>query len=443
MKRVGDLWDKFCSIKTATSAIAYGTQNKRQDYIVRRKFGYMDDLPEHVGALDPAKVKKQAQRIVQTIEEGWHPSPMRHKTLAPPGGKRREIDCPTLNDHFVHWMLILTVKDIIMRGMYKHTYGSLPGRGIDGARRTIERWVQHDTKSKYFVKLDLKKYYSSIDHDLLKAEYRRIIKDPRMLEVIDRIIDMIPSGVPIGAYCSQWNGNFFLQTFDHYVVQNLYKTRRGKRISYIRHYLRYMDDMLLMGSSKRDLEKAVREIIRYCDAELHLQIKPTWEIKQIADRKFDASGKRINLPGVAPIDICGYRFYREYTEVRSSIFLHASRLARKTAKRMAEKGYVLLHDAQSLVSLCGWFVHADSEYFLSHYINDKVSINFLEEVISYASKNGIVGDAARIYVGEREGFRNPHILYGCSGGETRRRNRIQRYCVDYELPLDILVADED
>lgn len=104
------------------------------------------------------------------------------------------------------------------------------------------------------------------------------------------------------------------------------KTRRGKRIPYVSHYLRYMDDMLLFGNSKRDLEKAVREIQEYCKTELGLTIKPAWEIRKIAECVRKENGHKVLFTGTAPIDIVGYRFYRNRTEILHqgcAICLHA------------------------------------------------------------------------------------------------------------------------
>lgn len=421
MVRVGNLWESMCSMTNATLAIQNGTLNKRFDFVVVRKLGYTDGIKEHLGKLDPEKVTKYAKKRIAELKDGWTPSPMKHMVIKPVCGKKREIDCPCLNDHIIHWMLMQTIKAPIMRGMYEHSYGSIPGRGIDGARRAIERWVQHDEKAKYFAKLDIRKFYEHVDHDKLKESFRRLLKDDQVLTVIERLIDVVPNGLPIGTYTSQWFANFYLQQLDHHVAQDMYKLRRGKRTKFVSHYLRYMDDMLLIGTSKRDLEKAIREIIRYCREELKLEIKPCWEIKVIARAKRTSDGQPLNEPNTAPIDIVGYRFYRDHTEVRGRIFLHASRIAVKVAKRLEEKGEVILQNAQALVSLCGWFEHADSEYFLANYINNKVNYNFLKGVISYAAKNGIVGDASRIYCHRGEGESDYRILYGCSAGAARRR----------------------
>lgn len=429
MKRFGHLWENFCCMETAIAAIELGTVNKRRDNVVHRRLCYDTTNPEFQNKLDPEKVSAYARKILAQLEGGWQHQPMREKEIHPVRGKKRKIDSPCLMDHIIHWMLAIAIKEPITRGMYEHSYGSIPSRGIDGARRTVERWVQHDEKSRYFVKLDIKKFYPNVDQNTLKGKFRRVIKDQRILKVIDEVISCVPRGLPIGTYTSQWFANFYLQGLDHHIVQGLYKERRGKRIPYVSHYMRYMDDMLLFGTSKRDLEKAVREIQEYCQSELGLTIKPTWEIRRIAECIRKDNGHKALFKGSAPIDIVGYRFYRNRTEIRKSIYLHTMRLLCKASKKIYKDGVVLLLHAQGITSLVGWFMHADCQTFLKC-ANERININFMKEVISYATKHGIDGHAARVYCNRREQQGDYHILYGCAGGTTRRTNQIRSSCMD-------------
>lgn len=421
MKRYGNLWNTFCSVENATQAIINGTEHKRGDIIVCRRLGY----PDREG-LDPGKVRKEAERLVELVRNGWTASALREMIVRPPRGKERRILSPTLTDHFVQWMLIQAIKPCLMRGMYAHSYGSIPGRGTEGARKTVEQWVRRDKRAKYFVKLDIRKFYENVDQDVLREQFRRVVKDSKMLKIIDRATAMTLKGLPIGAYASQWFGNFYLQPLDHFILQQCYKTRRGKRIPYVSHYLRYMDDMLLIGRSKRDLERAARLVIAYCEGVLQLRIKPCWEIMKIAkDRKEVREGSYV-VARPAPIDICGYRFYRDHTEVRGSIFLHTSRMAAKTGKILRDRGYVFVHRAESVLSLCGWFSHADNERFLSDYVERRIDTNLLKEVKSHADKHGIVGDAARVFCAPRGRYGRHQVLYGCSGRVVRGAGRRDR-----------------
>lgn len=376
MKRIGYLWDDFCTVQNAEAAIELGTRHKRNTRAVQKRLGYTSEQvkanPDLLYQLDPVKVREMAESTVKLLESGeWHPKPYRHiRKRSSTSGKIREIDCPALQDHIIHWMLIIVIKPALMRGMYQHSCGSIPGRGIEYARKTLEKWVRRKD-AVYFVKLDIRKFYQNIDHDVLKTKIRKVIKDPKMLGVIDAIIDSLSTGLAIGNYTSQWFANFYLQSLDHFVTQSNYKSRRGKRVNYVRHYLRYMDDMLLIGTSKRDLERAVRAIIDYAKSECRLEIKPEWEIK-----RFDEYS----------LDMVGYRFKPGVTTVRGVIFLHAKRLARKIYKTKEKRGRIAPRDAQAMISMLGWFGHADSKHFVKTYIKPYVDEKEIKEVISSESK---------------------------------------------------------
>lgn len=389
------MWEKFRNVETAEQAIHLGTRNKKRNYSVMRKLCYNSDDEKLKHTLDPDKVHAYATALVKELEHGYKPSPTLERTIHPPRGKERIINSPCLKDHIFQWMVILATKDILMRGMYDHSYGSLPKRGIEGARAVVEKWTRNDKNAKYFVKLDIKKFYPSVDQEILKEKFRRVIKDRRMLNVMDSIVGCVPSGLPIGTYSSQWFANFYLQSLDHFITQDLFKLRRSKRLNFVKHYVRYMDDLLLIGSSKNDLEKAVRKIIAYCETELHVRIKPCWEIKEIAVYTRDDSGKRIVKQHAAPIDIVGYRFYKNFIEIRADIFLQTRRMFAQTINEIKRYGCIILRYAQGLVSAIGWFAHASCWNCVRNMCNE-LSLAFLKKVVSYASLNGITNSATKI-----------------------------------------------
>lgn len=197
---------------------------------------------------------------------------------------------------------------------------------------------------------------------------------------------------PVGYYTSPWLANLFLEDLDHFVKQELFKERRGKRIPYVSHYVRYMDDMLLMGNSKRDLEKAVRAIIAFCQGK-GLEIKTCWEIKRIAILD-DGKVRK----GTYRIDICGYVFGPECTRVRDGIYLSTMRLARKIHRdARANDGYMSLADCQGIMSKVGWAEHANSAGMLKR-IDDLVNLDDARGVISNAAKCGVFHQTRKIRI---------------------------------------------
>lgn len=420
MKRVGYLWETFCSIENATRAIYRGTENKRSDRAVVRIFGYDNSSADQVGQLDPKKVRRYAERLVAQLNAGsWHHAPGKTRIIQS-GGKTREIEIARLRDHIVQWMAMLTIDNMMLRRMYRHSCGNLPKRGIEDARKSVQKWTRSGD-CKYFVKLDIRHFYQTVDLDKLSSMLRRMIKDKRFLAVMDEIVysaakecdDGTKRGLAIGYYSSPWLANFYLDQLDRTITSDLYKERRGKHIRFVRHYLRYVDDMLLMGNSKSDLKKAVKAVMAFCEEKLGIKIKNCWEICRIGEMlPADERGKMKVKPGTMLIDIVGYVFSTTTTKVRDYNFLRCRRLAKKIANRLRDMGVIFLHNAQAFVSRCGWFIHADSSYFFDTYIYPVIDLNFVKEVISYAAKNGIVGKAARVYCHARGAGSGYRILYG-------------------------------
>jgi len=418
MKRVTDIWDTFCSVETAVAAIYRGTSNKRTDRVIVRIFGYPHN-PERAGTLNPVKVHAYAEKLVAELSEGrWRHQPGKKKHILS-NGKPRDIDIARIRDHIVQWMAMMAAEKLLTARMYRYSVGNMPRRGIEDARRNVERWVR-SSDCKYFVKLDIRHFYQTVRLDRLSAMLHDTIKDRRFLDVMDQIVysasngdELSPKGLAIGYYSSPWLANYYLTPLDRYITGQLSKSRRGKRIRTVKHYIRYVDDLLLMGNSVNDLRRAVRKIIDYAASELDLEIKDCWEICEIGDLlPPDASRKMKLKPGTRKVDIVGYCFTKKSTTVRARNFLRIRRLIRRINQRLATELRISLQSAQAVVSRLGWFTHANSRHFLREYVLPFINVRFIKEVISYASKNRIFGSAACVYCreGSKPGYY--HILYG-------------------------------
>ena len=103
----------------------------------------------------------------------------------------------------------------------KDTYSCIKNRGIHKLVNNLKKALKSDPEgTKYCLKLDIKKFYPSINHDILKIQVRKKIKDSKVLALLDEIIDSTDSltprvGVPIGNYLSQYFANVYLSEFDH------------------------------------------------------------------------------------------------------------------------------------------------------------------------------------------------------------------------------------
>ena len=152
----------------------------------------------------------------------------RHKKITIYDGirrKQREIVVPNMKEQIVHHMVINIMKPIFMQGMYEHSYGSIPGRGAHSGKKTIEKWIRTRGKDmKYCLKMDIRKYFDSIPHDILKAKLAKIVHDDWFLKILYEIVDTGEGdrGIPIGFYTSQWFANWYLKSLDHYIKEQLH-----------------------------------------------------------------------------------------------------------------------------------------------------------------------------------------------------------------------------
>lgn len=280
-------------------------------------------------------------------------------------------------EQIIHHAVIQVLKPILMRGMYDFSCGSIPNRGGTYGKKYLEKYIRthNDSSIKYCLKLDIRHFYQTIDTELLKNKFRRIIKDKRMLDVIFYIIDSNTAecdgeiknmGLPIGYYTSQWFANFFLQDFDHFIKEKLH----------IKCYVRYADDIVLFAPSKRELHKCFLRIKEFLK-ENHLEIKQNWQIF-----KFDyinKDGKRIGRP----LDFMGYKFYRDKTTLRRHIFLSTLR----TARRIYKKDKITWYDASQMVSYIGWFKRTNTHAAYEKHVKPFVNIGRCRKIISKYNKS--------------------------------------------------------
>lgn len=317
MKRQGFLYDKICDISNVKNALISASKNKTKKFAVQNTLRIFEENANFVKELLVNKSYIPNKYYPAVIKDGI-------------SGKERTIYKPKFfPDQVIHWCLINKIKPLLMRGMYHWSCASIPGRGPHYAKKACEKWVRNDySNTRYCLKIDIRKYYPNINKERLKEKFKRLIKDSDTLWLIDAIIDSHHEGLPIGNYTSQWFANFYLQDTDHFIKEELY----------INYYIRYMDDLVIFGSNKRELRKTLDRLRTYLEKE-SLTIKGNWQIFNVSKRR---------------LDFCGFCFTRHKTFIRKRI-----------TKRMRHKYYSFQkrstrHNAAALMSYYGWVVNSDS-----------------------------------------------------------------------------------
>lgn len=340
LKRIGFIYDKICDVDNIKMAIINSSKGKRNQNRVKRILSDSDHYAKQIRKMLITKTYTHAPYIEKTIQDG--------------ANKKTRIICKPqyFPDQIIHWALIQQIQPIMMRGMYRYTCGSIPNRGTSLGQKTLRKWLNNDYKNtKYCLKMDVRKFYPSVDNDILKHMFRRKIKDKDCLWLIDTIIDSA-KGLPIGNYTSQWFSNFFLEGLDHYIKEQL-----G-----VKYYIRYVDDLVLLGSNKKKLHKVRHMVADYLTG-INLELKDNWQVFRVNDRA---------------IDFLGFRFFRDKTILRKR---NALRIRRRFNK-IRKKGYLNYKDACAVVSYWGWVKRSDSYSFYDKHIKTNVSIKKARRVIS-------------------------------------------------------------
>lgn len=206
------------------------------------------------------------ERELLALQEELHaktytPRPLRTFWIRDP--KARKIGAPDFRDRVVHHALFNLTEPILEKGYIYHSYACRKGKGTHSAIKHAQRCCR---TYRYFLKCDIKQYFESIDHQILKNILNKRFKDPDLIWLLNTIIDMPDDsarGIPIGSLTSQHFANLYLNTFDHYVKDTLK----------VKGYLRYMDDFLLFDNDKAKLHVLKSKISIFLAEELRLELK--------------------------------------------------------------------------------------------------------------------------------------------------------------------------
>jgi len=178
--------------------------------------------------------------------------------------KERIISAAPVRDRVVHHALMNFYDDIFDRNLIYDSYACRIGKGT---HKAILRSFHFAKSSRYFLKMDVRKYFDSIDHATLKALLSILIKDKAVMDVFSIIIDSDTThngkGIPIGNLTSQFFANYYLSTFDHH-----FKEKR-----HVKKYIRYMDDILIFSNDKEELNNLFNDAVCYSGEKLKLLLK--------------------------------------------------------------------------------------------------------------------------------------------------------------------------
>ncbi|MGL4993039.1 MAG: reverse transcriptase domain-containing protein [Bacteroidales bacterium] len=186
--------------------------------------------------------------------------------------KLRTICAASFNERVLHHAIMNICAPYFERQLIETTYATRKNKGI---YKAINRARAGLRSYDFVAKFDVRHYFETIDHTILKIKLNKIFKDYNLLELFDNIIDSYSTtpgkGIPIGNLTSQFFANYYLSSFDHWCKEEL------KAVEYVR----YMDDFLFFANTLNELDEAVLLIHQYMKSQLNLTLKPVVKLKRM------------------------------------------------------------------------------------------------------------------------------------------------------------------
>jgi retron-type reverse transcriptase len=322
MKRIGNLYDKIISIENLQLADEKARKGKLKSYGVIRHDKNREQNIFRLHEMLKNGIFKTSEYDIFTIYEP----------------KERKIyRLPYFPDRIVHHAIMNILEPVWVSVFTTDTYSCIKDRGIHAAAKKLKKALKDNPNdTKYCLKIDIKKFYPSINHNILKHIIRQKIKDKNLLSLLDEIIDSA-EGLPIGNYLSQYLANLYLAYFDHWLKEN----------KAVKFYFRYADDIVILHRDKLYLHELFKEMQTYLSDNLKLQIKSNWQVFPVASRG---------------IDFIGYVFYHTHTRLRKGI---KQRFCRRLAWINKRNALTEAELKQNICSWWGWAKHCDSRNLIN------------------------------------------------------------------------------
>lgn len=340
MKRYKNLYPQICSLENIKTAHKNAQKGKKHYPGIIKVNRYES---EYLQKLQDMLLKEE----FQTSE---------YKVYLKKGQKKDRwiYKLPYFPDRIVHHCIVQILEPIWKNLFIRDTYSAIRGRGIHDGVNRIHNALQDTKNTKFCLKLDIHKFYPSINHSIMSDILTKKIKCIKTMRLLNEIIASSYSGVPIGNYLSQYFGNLYLTYFDHWV----------KEVLGIKYYFRYCDDLVIMSHNKKELYKVREEIQKYLYDNLSLHIKENYKIFPTRQ---------------CGLDFLGYVFLGNHTRIRKDIvnnFKAKVRNIKKNYKNMSVSKIL-----NTIMSYYGWFLYANAHNLWVEYIDKE-----MEAIVDYVCK---------------------------------------------------------
>jgi RNA-directed DNA polymerase len=322
MKRHDHLFDKIASFENLHLAAKKAMRGKRSKKAASSFYFHLEN--------------ELVNLRLQLVSGDYRPSPYVQFEIKEP--KARKICSSEFRDRVVHHAICNVIEPMFERRSVFDSYACRQGKG---SHLAVRRCQEFSRKFEFYLKCDIRKFFESVDHQILKRLLRKVFKDTRLLKLLDIIVDhSVPGnepgkGIPIGNLTSQHFANFYLGFLDHYLKDRLQ----------VHGYVRYMDDFISFADDKTVLHRRLVDIEAFIAQELRLSLK--------------AKATTI-APVTQGVPFLGFRIFRNLIRLRRQNLVRLRRSVRRKeldflAGRISQRDLVL-----SVNSLIGHVSHVSS-----------------------------------------------------------------------------------
>lgn len=255
MKRIGGLYPQICDTENIRIAFRKAAKGKRD----------RPDVVEFQKNFD-ANIEKIRHGLLEKTPDIGHYSFFRVHDPKP-----RDICAASFPERILHHAVMNICEPMLERYSVFDSYACRKGKGN---LKALERARAFARRFKWYLKLDIRKYFDSIDHSVMLHMLERRFKDKALLGLFKQLLDTYQTrpgkGMPIGNLISQHLANFYLGSFDHWI----------KEVRGVSRYVRYMDDMICFGPNRDYLNAELGEIRNFLKSELALELKENVQLNR-------------------------------------------------------------------------------------------------------------------------------------------------------------------
>lgn len=292
-------------------------------------------------------------------------------------GKKRDIALLCILHQLLGHVEKLMIEPLILARLHPTQHASIPGRGQTKLKDQAHRYLLRESLGINFIqKTDVVHAYATLMYSVIIGILQKEIpKAKEAIGLMSYLGKIAPDGhLIIGGYLDAWLFNFAMS----YAITALYKltqTRRGKTTRRVIRVESYMDDLAIMTASNKNMTIGVRELKRYCNENLGVDIRTTTGVMKLLPIEEEKRRKELPQPsqrGVPMLDMAGYRISRTHVTIRRRVFRKARRVYLRAWDEYQRTGTLTRQRAQAVTSYFGYFKQSDSRKARKEYHVDEL-----------------------------------------------------------------------